>query len=679
MRSEQAVRDTFQQLRFVPNVGMVLGEQQSGDYVLAIDFDDDDRALKLLDEYGELPATATSRSKRGNRMLFIVPPDVPRDRLKNVTGLGGEPGVDVKVKGGQIVIPPSLHPSGVSYSWVQTGALAELPPGWALAILSRPEPPKWIAEYTPQRFRDDRKAQKRAEKYLEAAVIDEARLLSLVTEGARNTSFHMSLCRLLPVAQWTRLATGHGYVVRELSSAARATGLKENEIHSTVASAERWLKESGAVRMPMEVMAGAAPMSTPAPEQAPDPGEKEIKLIMDGGTPAKCAENVARLLLEHADWQGGPRLDTFTDTIVWPSTTPKPLASLQRSSPSLIDDDETALQGWLLARPYIQRVKVGVDTVGMGIRLAARRKTFDSLKERVESLPKWDGSPRLSKWLVKLAGARDTEVNKLFGRRWLISCIARALNPGCVADGALVLEGDQGIGKNRLVTAIFGEAPWVQSIGAYKVGQDIEADRIAGSSWIVHDDEMSVRRSEIDALKAWISRREDTYRPPYGRNLVTRPRRAVLICSTNRKQYLEDERNRRFWPVPCGVIDVALAVQWGAQLLAEAMVAYRAGEGWTISTSDPMWSKVDEEQADRRVRDPVEDNIRSALKSLGNPETITISKLADQVGLRPERLDRSIEMRYGAILRDIGYFRDRVTTEEGRTYLFRKTTLSKPV
>jgi predicted P-loop ATPase len=313
----------------------------------------------------------------------------------------------------------------------------------------------------------------------------------------------------------------------------------------------------------------------------------------------------------------------------------------------------------------------------MGVRLAARRKTVDLLQERVNALPVWDGAPRLSKWLVTLAGAEDTEVNRLFGRRWLISCIARALVPGCVADGALVLEGPQGIGKNRLITAIFGDAPWVQSIGAYKVGQDIEADRIAGSSWIVHDDEMSVRRSEVDALKAWISRREDTYRPPYGRNLVTRPRRAVLVCSTNRGQYLEDERNRRFWPFRCGVINLTLAVQVGAQLLAEALVAYRAGEGWTISPSDPMWAQVDEIQADRRVRDPIEENIRAALKSLGYPKDVTISKIADTVGIGAERLDRSVEMRYGAILRELGYFRIRVTMDEDRVYLFRKATLGQ--
>ena len=207
LKTEQEARDAFQGYKFTPNLGMVLGEQQSGDYVIAIDFDDDDRALKLLDEYGELPPTATSRSKRGNRMLFIVPPDVPRDRIKNITGLGGEPGVDVKVKGGQIVIPPSLHPSGVSYVWVQTGTLAELPTGWCIAILSKPEVPSSIAEYTPQRLRDDKKATRRMEKYLEAAVIDEARLLSMVRRAAVTphcTHLSVASCRSRRGPVWPR-------------------------------------------------------------------------------------------------------------------------------------------------------------------------------------------------------------------------------------------------------------------------------------------------------------------------------------------------------------------------------------------------------------------------------------------------------------------------------------------
>ena len=54
-----------------------------------------------------------------------------------------------------------------------------------------------------------------------------------------------------------------------------------------------------------------------------------------------------------------------------------------------------------------------------------------------------------------------------------------------------------------------------------------------------------ILKEDVDKLKAWVSKREDTYRLPYERNQVTRKRRAVLICSTNRLHYLDDEQNRQ--------------------------------------------------------------------------------------------------------------------------------------
>ena len=669
LKTEQEARDAFQGYKFTPNLGMVLGEQQSGDYVIAIDFDDDDRALKLLDEYGELPPTATSRSKRGNRMLFIVPPDVPRDRIKNITGLGGEPGVDVKVKGGQIVIPPSLHPSGVSYVWVQTGTLAELPTGWCIAILSKPEVPSWIAEYTPQRLRDDKKATRKMEKYLEAAVIDEARLLSMVTKGSRNTSLYTSLCRLLPVAQGTSLATAHTYVARELSSAALATGLPENEVRATVASAERWLKESGAVRMPMEVMSSAlavSPMSPTLAEPSPEPGDVEIKLIMDGGSPAKCATNVQRLLQDHPYWNGGPKLDVFGMRIHWPDPLPPVLARANRTRAGIVTEDAVHVQGWLLSRPFIQRVKVGLDVCKAAILAASRDSYHDSLTDYVNALPAWDCQPRLDRWLTTYVGAQDNRVNKWIGRSWLIACIARALQPGCVGDAMLVLEGLEAVGKNRLVDTLFGGRPWVGSLGSYRIGKDREADRIAGACWILHVDELTgMSHASKEAIKSWLTRSEDPYRIPYEAGITYAPRRCIAIGSTNEHEYLEDDQNRRYWPVKCGVgmggrfvFDFDRIERDRLQLLSEALVNYRAGATWTIGRKHEVWDDLVQNQGERVLQDPIMEAIEvraAALEGLGT--VVTMNAIMDGLSVAPKDRDSKLEKRVARSLRLLGWRR----------------------
>jgi hypothetical protein len=124
-----------------PNVGIVLGTQPDGRYVLAIDVDDAGRFTDLQNTLGALPVTAAISSARGDKLLYylVTPPDT-LVRLKNVTGLGGVPGVDVKVAGGQVVAPPSRHVSGAIYSWRTRGPIAKLPPKWLEAITPPPDP-----------------------------------------------------------------------------------------------------------------------------------------------------------------------------------------------------------------------------------------------------------------------------------------------------------------------------------------------------------------------------------------------------------------------------------------------------------------------------------------------------------------------------------------------------------
>ena len=59
----------------------------------------------------------------------------------------------------------------------------------------------------------------------------------------------------------------------------------------------------------------------------------------------------------------------------------------------------------------------------------------------------------------------------------------------------------------------------------------------AGSAWCIELPELSAmvgRRKEVEVIKAFITRREDNYRPPYGRRNVKRKRHCVLVGTTHR-------------------------------------------------------------------------------------------------------------------------------------------------
>src|ERR1700684_11472 len=135
--------DARARLKFVPNIGIVLGEQPGGEYLIAVDVDDANRFTVLELQLGALPATPRCDSGRGHRLISAAPPDVDVKQIVNVTGVGGESGVDVKIKGGQIVVAPSVHASGRRYVWTKVGPIARLPIAWALELV-KTTPPPWV-------------------------------------------------------------------------------------------------------------------------------------------------------------------------------------------------------------------------------------------------------------------------------------------------------------------------------------------------------------------------------------------------------------------------------------------------------------------------------------------------------------------------------------------------------
>lgn len=291
--------DQLARLKFTPNIGIVLGEQWGGEYLVAIDVDIPERLDKIAEDLGPLPQTVRGESGRGYRLLFELGPEVNRDDLRNVTGLCGEPGVDVKIKGGQVVVAPSIHPSGRPYTWSRVGRIEKLPSAWALALLPKSyEIPKWAQSYTPQTMREDQRAKAKAEKYLERAVHGDASLLASTKEGSRNALLYKRTFALLSLCAGLHLGGQWGWVQQELTRAARSAGLPETEVRRTISSAERAVRESGAVRVPVSLDPNAHPPSSPRQLAAPAvqaPAEET------GTAEHTDLRNAEQLIIRHAD------------------------------------------------------------------------------------------------------------------------------------------------------------------------------------------------------------------------------------------------------------------------------------------------------------------------------------------------------------------------------------------
>jgi predicted P-loop ATPase len=247
-------------------------------------------------------------------------------------------------------------------------------------------------------------------------------------------------------------------------------------------------------------------------------------------------------------------------------------ASLPRP---LSSEDVSQLQEWL---QYLGLPKIGRETVLQAIELRAHERAFHPVRDYLEGL-KWDRQERIEKWLSTYLGAEPTPYTLAIGRMFPTAAVARIYEPGCTADYVIVLEGAQGSGKSRAVAALGGL--WF-SDSLPDVTRDKEAAQHLRGKWIIEISELSaLRRAEADALKSFISRPVERYRPPYGRIEVIEPRQCIFIGTTNRATYLSDDTGgRRFWPVKVGKIDVDALAKDRDQLFAEAVAAYRNGEQW---------------------------------------------------------------------------------------------------
>lgn len=173
--------------------------------------------------------------------------------------------------------------------------------------------------------------------------------------------------------------------------------------------------------------------------------------------------------------------------------------------------------------------------------------SFHPVKEYLQSL-KWDHEERVDTLLIDYIGAEDNDYTRAVTRKTLMAAVARIFQPGISFDPVLTLVGKQGIGKSTIIKKL-GKQWYSDSFGNVETKEAVES--IQGV-WIMELGELAAfKKAEVDRIKHFISKKEDSFRPAYGRNLVTYKRQCIFIGTTNNTDFLRDPTgNRRFWPVP---------------------------------------------------------------------------------------------------------------------------------
>jgi predicted P-loop ATPase len=289
------------------------------------------------------------------------------------------------------------------------------------------------------------------------------------------------------------------------------------------------------------------------------------------------------------------------------------------------------------------------EHVSGAIRVICAEKAFDPFLDYLNALPPWDGLGRVDTWLQVLGGAEDTPINREFGRIWLLQAVYRTLEPGCQADYTLILEGSQGIGKSSLLRALVPDLSLFDD-GLKPIDHSAGKDnlmKLGGPALLELAELGALRKGDIEAIKAFLTAREDTYRTPYVDHVATHKRRCVFAGTTNSDQYLRDSTgNRRFLPVRLAnqKVNIGLVVAHRDQIWAEALLRARHREPAFMPPE--LEAAADEAQKARKMVEPWQEIVETwldeawaAIRKLRYHELST----ADQDELGPKNVVNEVE------------------------------------
>ena len=264
------------------------------------------------------------------------------------------------------------------------------------------------------------------------------------------------------------------------------------------------------------------------------------------------------------------------------------------------DTDDANLRVWLEKHYDI----TGKEKIADALTAVLTRHSYHPIRDYLSGLT-WDGVPRLDRIIIDYMGAEDSELNRAMSRKHFVAAVARVFNPGCKYDYCLIMSGAEGIGKSTLLRVMGGR--WFNdSITTLEGKEGMEQLRRA---WVVELGELSsIKRSDVEQVKAHLSKQVDIYRAAYARRVLEHPRQCVFCGTTNEALFLKgDTGNRRFWVIPV-VAELRKYRDWSEairrdrdQLWAEAVHYYKQGE--------PLYlSEELEAQAKQRQQDFNDDN-----------------------------------------------------------------------
>lgn len=410
------------------------------------------------------------------------------------------------------------------------------------------------------------------------------------------------------------------------------------------------LEEAAAPASPASVSDDGVPawVDAPTPEDVPhrpagagSMDRAQIKAMMlYGATGVKpCRENVFLALTHDPDLQGIVAFDKFSELLMKRRDPP------WESEPGEWTESDDFFLGLFLGQHY-RLIVSSIGEIEKAVAQVARRHAFNPVTDYMsECEAKWDGQPRVADAFHRYWGAEDSDYIRLVSTMFLVGLAARAYVPGIKHDCAPVFEGGQGAGKSTALEVLGGA--WYADT-PFRMGEKDGYLSIQGILLYEVAELEQFNRSEVTAVKAFMSSKKDRFREPYGRRMRNLPRRTLFAATTNEGQYFKDPTgSRRFWPVKCGRVDTVGLAEVRDQLFGEAVAMWRKGVKW-YATRDQDVRLIMPAQDDREIPDQWIGRLYDYVEGIDADGNSSSVRKLDRVTAR-ELLTRALHIEIGKL------------------------------
>lgn len=223
----------------------------------------------------------------------------------------------------------------------------------------------------------------------------------------------------------------------------------------------------------------------------------------------------------------------------------------------------------------------------------------------------WDGVSRLEQFFGTVRS--PVAIKDKLMRKWGIQAVAAAFSPdGIAAQGILTFVGPQNIGKTTWFRKLVPDELDVVLTGHTLDLKSKDSIFIALTYWIVELGELDAtfKKSEVSAMKAFITQPQDKLRRPYAAVESNFGRRTVFGGSVNGEEFLADPTgNRRYLTIPVEGFEFDHSVDM-QQVWAEFYGLWKGGEAFFLSMDEVSELNTHNEQF--TIIDPLSERIAAS-------------------------------------------------------------------